>query len=293
MWRIISHRDKSTTDIERIKQFLELGKSYSIRQMQLNLSLKLNAKKSFNKLIGSDDLTYEDAYDNIENAVNIEVDESLINENEIDYAPTEYFDLDIYDDCVNMIINLKWDPKKELHKIRKISKLIDYHNQLSNHYSMIKNEEKNKKFIEFTTKFKYLEEYNKDGLRIEVIRNPENLLKQAKKFKNCSASYLPRINDEKYVMLIIHDGQAKAKKSDLPEYMVGLRYERGGLEFDAAKGYCNQIPEKHFRKAIREFMSDRDISFKDLPDIRLDDARKDFQDKVVSPLNRDELLDMM
>jgi hypothetical protein len=273
IWNTISNRDRESMNVDILKQFLDLGKSYAKKQTFLNKSFSNKLNKRITDQYGDEIVNNEE-----------QKEINFIKDEDIDYSSLQHFELDIYDDCINMILNLKWDPKKEFHKIKNIDDLIDYHNKLSDHYNVIKNEEKNKTFTDFTKKFLYLENYDFDGLKVNIIKTPELLLSHAKKFKNCSASYIPRITEGKYLMCIVYDYNNKNNNTKYTEYMMGLRYERGGFELDAVKGYCNVSPEKNFREIIRKFMEEKDISYKDLPDIRLNNGRDSGLETIIDHL---------
>ena len=173
-----------------------------------------------------------------------------------------------FDDSLRMIKDLKWDPKKEFYKINNVGELRIYHDKLSEHYSLLSNEEKNKLFIEKTKIYLKLEE-NNDVLDVRLIKTPTVLLKEAKDMKNCAGSYVNRISDGLYLLAIVKD--RKHSKGEHEKYMLGISIKKGGmLEFDQVKASCNARGNDRFKKEIMKYLESKDISYKELSDLKID-----------------------
>ena len=196
----------------------------------------------------------------------------------IDYTLLRNFDLNEYDDSLRMIRTLNWDPNKEFYKIKRIKDLIDYHNQLTEHFNLLSNEEKNKDFNTFVMKYKILEEYDIENcpLKIKTIKTPNMLLDYAKSMKNCAGSYVNRVSDEKYVLCIISDIDNERKESEPKEYMLGFIVDKyGGLEFDQVKAACNVQGPDRFKKNVMDYLQEKEISYKELSDLKLSTDKRE------------------
>lgn len=196
----------------------------------------------------------------------------------IDYTLLRNFDLNEYDDSLRMIRALNWDPNKEFYKIKKIKDLIDYHNQLTEHFNLLSNEEKNKDFNTFVMRYKVLEEYDIENcpLKIKTIKTPNMLLDYAKTMKNCAGSYVNRVSDEKYVLCIISDIDNERKESEPKEYMLGFIVDKyGHLEFDQVKAACNVQGPDRFKKNVMDYLQEKEISYKELSDLKLSTDKRE------------------
>jgi hypothetical protein len=191
----------------------------------------------------------------------------------LDYSLLQYFELGEYDDCLRMIGSLNWDANKEFYKIKDVSELEKYHDQLVEHFNMLSDIQKNKKFAEATSKYKFLEEYDGD-IKIKTILNPEMLLSYAKSMKNCAGSYVNRIASGQYVLFIIDDLDVKRQDNEPAQYMFGLTVNKHKLEFDQVKASCNIQGPDRFKKQVMKYLEAKDISYKELADLRLHDTEK-------------------
>ena len=195
----------------------------------------------------------------------------------LDFSLLKYFDLGEYDDCLRMIASLKWDVNKEFYRIKDVGELEKYHDQLVEHFNMLSDKQKNKNFMDSTSKYKFLEEYKGD-LRLRVIDNPEMLLSYAKSMKNCAGSYVNRIATGQYVLFIIEDLNTERKDTEPIQYMFGLNVNKHKLEFDQVKAACNVQGSDRFKKQVMTYLEDKDISYKELSDLKLKEVRSDIID---------------
>lgn len=203
-----------------------------------------------------------------------------LNETEIEKLPLDYtllrnFDLTMYDDSLRMILALNWDPNKEFYKIKQIDELENYHNELLDHFNLLSNEAKNKEFIHFVLEFKVLEEYA-GKLKIRLIRTPELLLKAAQDMKNCAGSYVNRVSNAQYLLCIVEDIDSDKEPQEPEKFMLGLTVDKyGKLEFDQVKATCNKQGSDRFKKNVMEFLQEKEISYKELADLRLSTSKRD------------------
>lgn len=178
------------------------------------------------------------------------------------------YDFNIYDDCQRMLVELNWDFNKVFYKIKKHSKLLKFHDNLIKHRSYLNDQEINKKYIDFSNKFKYLEQY-KGPIKIKVIDSPEKLVAKAVEMKNCAASYVRRVSLGEYIAFTVYDNNVERKSEEFYEYMMVLELGKYGLEFVGVKGPCNIYGPDRFRKDVIKFLEKNDISYKELPSIKL------------------------
>jgi len=192
-----------------------------------------------------------------------------IKEETLNIEDISKYDFNIYDDCQRMLIELNWDFNKTFYKIKKHSKLLVFHDDLVKHRSYLSDQEVNQKYIDFSNKFKYLEDYNKGPIKIKVIDTPEKLVSKATEMKNCAASYVRRVSLGEYVAFNVYDNNYQRKSEEFYEYMMVLELGKYGLEFVGIKGPCNIYGSDRLKKDVIKFLEDNDIAYKELPSIKL------------------------
>lgn len=216
---------------------------------------------------------------------NNELDKPIENV-DLDYSQLVNFDFTNYDDSLRMIRALNWDPNKEFYKIKKIDELETYHDKLSEHFNLLANETKNKDFVTSVLKYEVLEEYD-NKLKIRLIRTPELLLKYSKDMKNCAGSYVNRISNGEYILCIIEDTDEDRNKVDPQMYMLGLRVNKyGELEFDQVKASCNIQGPDRFKTNVMNYLEEKEISYKELSDLKLSTSNRDSKYNVDELINR-------
>jgi hypothetical protein len=190
-------------------------------------------------------------------------------EPKLNYSLLGNFSFYEYDDSVRMINDLKWDRTKEFDKIKKVSELKEYHDKLVEHYNMLSNKEKNEKFMKFAERFRYLEDYN-EGLKIKLLANPKSVLDAANEMKNCSGSYVTRISNGQYLLIMVYD-KTKERKSDEDEkFMIGMNVTSIGLEFEQLKGPCNKQASNRQKELVIEYLKEKEISYREVRDLKMD-----------------------
>lgn len=178
------------------------------------------------------------------------------------------FDFTLFDDCLRMIHELKWEPSKVLYKVKTMKKLSELHNNLVKHRSYLTTDQVNEKFIEFSNKFKYLEVYS-SSLEIKIISTPRELIDAAVEMHNCAGSFVSRVANEEYVSFIVYDNSPFREKNEYHKYMMVLEVTKLGLELVGIKSYCNTYGNDRFKLDMMEYLIEKDISFKDVPSIKL------------------------
>ncbi len=198
----------------------------------------------------------------------------------IDYTPASIYSFDLYDDCHRMIIELQWDPKVVLFKTKTNMELNTLHQNLLKHRSYVSNNEINKRFVEFSSKFKFLEKYSDDlkiYLSIHLIETPEELMNEAVEMHNCAGSYIRRVANGEYLSFIVYDNSPEKTSDDYDKYMMVLEITPLGLEFVGVKAKFNKYGTNRFKDDIIKYLVDKDIIYKQVPSIS-----KDIQSKEVS-----------
>lgn len=189
-------------------------------------------------------------------------------EQSVDYSIVQKYDFNIFDDCQRMLIELGWDFNKVFYKIKKHDKLLKFHDDLVKHRSYLNDKEINDRYSEFSNKFKYLEQY-KGNISIKVIDLPKKLVDKAKEMKNCAGSYVRRVALGEYIAFSVFDNNPKKKEDECYEYMMVLELGKYGLEFVGVKGSCNIYGPDRLKQDVIEFLEKNDISYKEVPSIRL------------------------
>lgn len=186
----------------------------------------------------------------------------------INYAAVSNFSFYEYDDCVRMINALEWDRNKEFNKIKKVTELKIYHDKLVEHFNLLSDKEKNEKFVIFAEKFKYLEDYGGE-YKLTLLSQPKLVLDAAKDMKNCAGSYVTRISRGKYLLLLANDKSKERNLDEKSRFMLGLNVSNEGLVFEQFKGDCNHPASNRQREMMKLYLEDKDISYKDVGDLRL------------------------
>tara|TARA_B100000963_G_scaffold361392_1_gene396506 strand:- start:1461 stop:3416 length:1956 start_codon:yes stop_codon:yes gene_type:complete len=189
----------------------------------------------------------------------------------VNYSAVPSFSFYEYDDCVRMINALDWDRNKEFNKIKKVSELKTYHDKLVEHFNLLSDKAKNKRFVEFAKKFKYLEEYDGD-YSLTLLSQPKLVLDAAVDMKNCAGSYVTRISKGQYLLLIAHDKSKEKTSEEKTRFMLGLNVLTTGLMFEQFKADCNFPASNRQKEMIKLYLEDKDISYKDVGDLRLSRA---------------------
>lgn len=189
-------------------------------------------------------------------------------ENSFDLSLVAKYDFNIYDDSQRMLTELNWDFNKVFYKIKRHDKLLKFHDDLVKHRSYLNDKEINEKYVDFSNKFRYLEDY-KGNIKVKVINMPEKLVDKAKEMKNCAASYVRRVALGEYVAFNVYDNNPDRKPEEFYEYMMVLELGNYGLEFVGVKGPCNIYGPDRLKKDVIKFLEDNDISYKEVPSIRL------------------------
>jgi hypothetical protein len=236
---------------ETLKQFIPLTLDYL-----KNSSLTVNNSKSFvSQMLGRDELEEKEVLISGESV-------------KLNYSLLTSYSFTIYDDCSRILEELNWDKNKEFNKIKKQSELIEYHDKLVEHYNMLSDKQKYEKFKKFAEKFSFLEEYEGD-LKIKLLSTPAMVLKAADEMKNCAGSYVTRISQGKYLILMLEDKSDKRAEMD-SKFMLGLNLSSTtGLEFEQLKSVCNRKASDRQKTMVMKYLEEKDISYRETNDLRL------------------------
>lgn len=189
------------------------------------------------------------------------------------YQYLNYFSFNHYDDSVRMILDLKWDRKKDFDKIKTVNELNVYHDKLVEHYNMLSDKEKYEKFRKIAEKFRYLEDYDKEeGLKITLLATPQLVLKYAEELKNCAGSYVNRIGNGQYLLLMVFDNTKERMQKEHKQFMMGMFIGHTGLEFEQLKGPCNSLASDRQKEMVMKYLEEKDISFKEVRDLKVGSA---------------------
>lgn len=257
LWYVLEFR--ADMDIVKINQIILLALS------------SLERKKTFSLNIRNNELKHVREEFTVKEVEQLEEDVAKI---PLDYNSLKTFDLTSYDDSLRMIRALNWDANKEFYKIKKINILEEFHDKLTEHFNLLSNDSKNKEFIRFVLQYKFLEEYD-IKLKIRLIRTPDLLLKASQKMRNCSGSYVNRVSNSQYLLCLVEDMDGKREAGEPREFMLGLTADKyGKLEFDQVKAACNKQGSDRFKNNIMHFLQEKEISYKELADLKLSTSRE-------------------
>jgi hypothetical protein len=254
LFEIIEFRDD--INMESLKQIIPLTMDY-LNQRALNSTFKPLESSLREQLTGE--------YSDSKSQSVVESQEEI----KLNYSFLQQFSFYEYDDCTRMIEELKWERNRDFDKIRTTKELRIYHDKLVEHYNMLSDKEKYDKFKKFAKKFEYLEDY-KDTLKIKVLSTPKMVLDAAQEMRNCAGSYVTRISQGKYILVMIWDSSKQKTPEEDNQFMMGLTVNVNGLEFEQLKANCNRLASDRQRKLVMTYLKNKDISFQEVRDLRID-----------------------
>ena len=196
----------------------------------------------------------------------------------MDYKYLKSFSFINFDDSLMMMEVLQFDPKVHFNKIRTVSELDKYHDQLVKYFAVMKDEEKNGGILGFTSQFKMLESReNYDGpLEFRILSTPSLIIKEGVEMRHSASAYARNVAQGRYLMGQIFDNDPNRKETEPPRFTIGFTYNKlSGLEFEQVKGFANEtgegIPKKtdRFKKLMMEWLTNKDISFRPIGDLKL------------------------
>ena len=250
---------RSDINSETLKQFIPLTLDY-IRNQSLTRHTNKYDRGIIQRYERAEDVSLEECDSNT-----LTTEEEEVN---LNYSLISNYSFNIYDDCSRILEELKWDKNKEFTKIKKQSELIEYHDKLVEHYNMLSDKEKYEKFKKFAEKFSFLEEYD-ESLKIKLLSTPAMVLKAAEELKNCAGSYVTRISQGKYLILMLEDKSKDRVEGD-KNFMLGLNLSSAtGLEFDQLKTVCNRLGSNRQKEMVMKYLEDKDISYREKNDLRI------------------------
>lgn len=189
-----------------------------------------------------------------------------------DYSFVSKFEFIYYDDSVMMMEVLEFDPRKEFNKIKTFRELRDYHDNLVKYFNVVSDKEKNAKFKEFVERFRFLEkreDYN-GPLEFKLISSPAMLIAEGVQMKHSAGSYSKKVITESYIIGQIFDRTPNLPEEDLTRFTIGFTFDSvNGIEFNQVKGFANKPGTDRFKKLLMEFLTDKDISFRPIMDLKL------------------------
>lgn len=204
--------------------------------------------------------------------------EELDGKVKMDYNAISHFSFINYDDALMMMEVLKFDPKVHFNKIRTFEELNEYHNYLIKYFSVLKDEEKNGGILEFTSKFRMLEDkLDYEGpLEFRILSTPNLIIKEGVEMRHSASAYARNVAQGNYLIGQIFDNDSKRKATEPQRFTIGFTYNKlSGLEFEQVKGFANEtgdgIPKKtdRFKKLMMEWLTIKDISFRPIGDLKL------------------------
>ena len=199
------------------------------------------------------------------------------------YVNVREFSFVEYDDARMMMEIMKFDPKKHFNKIKTYEDLVAYHDNLVTFYKVKSEEEKTGAIKEFVSKFRFLEskgENDYEGpLEMVLLDSPGLIIKEGIDMRHSASQYAPNVAQGNYLMATVYDRDPNRPKSELERFTVGFKYySRDGLEFDQVKGFANEQGSNRFKNLMMEYLTDKDVSFRPIKDLKLSEELEDGED---------------
>lgn len=207
------------------------------------------------------------------------------NEIETNYELIREFDWSYYDDALLMLEEFNqmlkekpdqakhYDRKKYFNKIKEYDKLKKYHDNLVTRYAFIKQEYGGESpFTKFTSKFKYLEdnpEY-KGNIKVKILDNVQDFIAEGEEMSHSAGNYGNKVSSGYYLVAKLVDESPRVPKGEMTRFTIGFNYNAyTGLEFHQLKSYHNQLASDRVRVLVMDWMTQNDISYMPLNDIKL------------------------
>ncbi len=188
-----------------------------------------------------------------------------------------------YDDARMMMEIMKFDPKKHFNKIKTYDDLVEYHDKLITFYKVKTEIEKSGAIEKFISKFLYLEtkgedEYN-GPLEIDLHKTPGRIMKEGVEMRHSASEYAPNVAQGNYILGSLYDRDPNRPKKELERFTIGFTYDnKNGVEFDQVKGFGNEQGSNRFKKLVMEYLTEKDISYMAVKDLKLDDEHKEGEE---------------
>src|ERR1035437_5814652 len=109
-------------NMDRMNQFITIAMSFLKRYKRITENPDNNEDFKFLRS------TFKKPKLNFEQRT--EEEKAKVDNGVLDFSLLKYFELGEYDDCLRMINVLKWDVNKEFYKIKDVTELEKYHDQL-------------------------------------------------------------------------------------------------------------------------------------------------------------------
>jgi hypothetical protein len=204
---------------------------------------------------------------------------------ETNYELIRDFDWNFYDDALLMLEEFNqmlaekpdqakhYDRKKYFNKIKDFDKLKKYHDNLVTRYAFIKQEYGGESpFTKFTTKFKYLEENPEytGNIRVIILDNVQDFIAEGEEMSHSAGNYGNKVSSGYYLVAKLVDESPRIPKGEMSRFTIGFNYNAyTGLEFHQLKSYHNQLASDRVRVLVMDWMTQNDISYMPLNDIKL------------------------
>tara|TARA_R110000851_G_scaffold85152_3_gene185319 strand:+ start:30927 stop:33155 length:2229 start_codon:yes stop_codon:yes gene_type:complete len=204
---------------------------------------------------------------------------------ETNYELIRSFDWNFYDDALLMLEEFNqmlaekpdqakhYDRNKYFNKIKDFDKLRKYHDNLVTRYAFIKQEYGGESpFTKFTTKFKYLEESSEytGNIKVIILDNVQDFIAEGEEMSHSAGNYGNKVSSGFYLVAKLIDESPRIPKGEMSRFTIGFNYNAyTGLEFHQLKSYHNQLASDRVRVLVMDWMTQNDISYMPLNDIKL------------------------
>lgn len=192
-----------------------------------------------------------------------------------DYKNIKDFSFVEYDDAKLMMQVMEFDPRKHFNKIKTYDELVEYHDNLVKFYKVKSEIEKSGAIEEFVSKFRFLEtkgEGDYEGpLEIILFDTAGRIMKEGPEMRHSASEYAVNVAQGTYLMGSVFDRDPNRPKKEMERYTIGFKYDSKYKElvFDQVKGFANELGSNRFKRLVMDYLTDKDISFQPIRDLRL------------------------
>ncbi len=198
-----------------------------------------------------------------------------------DYNNIKQFSFVEYDDAKLMMQVMEFDPNKHFNKIKTYNELVEYHDNLVKYYKVKSEIEKSGAIEEFVSKFRFLETRGpgdyEGPLEIILFDTAGRIMKEGPEMRHSASEYAVNVAQGTYLMGSVFDRDPNRPLKEMERYTIGFKYDSKYKElvFDQVKGFANALGSNRFKRLVMEYLTDKDISFQPIRDLRLKEEEDD------------------
>ena len=95
-------------------------------------------------------------------------------------------------------------------------------------------------------------------------------MQETPEMRHSASEYARNVARGEFLMGSLFDRDPNRPEDEMERYTVGFKYDKkNGLVFDQVKGFANKLGSNRFKKLVMEYLTDKDVSYKQGKDLKL------------------------